>query len=185
MKKSYQKLITISSATLMGLLSFLSVFATAYASPITSENVFHLINDERTVRGISPLRLNSDLDNAALNKSKDMLHRNYFEHFAHGLKPWDFISLAGYNYMYAGENLAMKFETSEGMISAWMNSPKHRDNILSPEFEDIGIGIVKGEFTDIDGSRGQTILVTNMFGRKTPVILEVFNRFIENIRIFF
>jgi len=185
MKKSYPKIIKTIALSLAGLVYFLSISNFAYASPITEENVLNLINNERTERGINPLRLDSDLDQAALNKSKDMLHRNYFEHFAFGLKPWDFISLAGYNYLYAGENLAMKFETSEGMVNAWMNSPKHRDNILSPEFEDIGIGIVKGEFVEADGSRDQTTIVTNMFGRKKPIILQVFNRIIENIHIFF
>jgi len=157
-----------------GVLASILFASQAFASTINTENVLDSINQERVSRGLSKLVVDNDLTNAANLKSKDMLNRNYFEHFAFGLTPWDFIKNAGYNYLYAGENLAMDFNTSEGMVSAWMNSPAHRDNILNPDFRDTGIGIVKGEYTE-DGGVHSTIMVTNMFGRKNPVILKVFD----------
>lgn len=146
----------------------------AFASPITTQNVLDGINQQRTNRGLPKFAINPDLTNAANLKSKDMINRNYFEHFAFGMTPWDFIKNAGYNYLYAGENLAMDYNTSEGMVSAWMNSPAHKDNILNPDFQDAGIGIVKGEYIE-NGAVHSTTMVTNMFGRKKPVILKIFD----------
>ena len=145
-----------------------------FASDITQTNVLQLINDQRIKNGLEPLKENLELDQAATLKTKDMLNRSYFEHYAHGMTPWDFINMSGYNYLYAGENLAMDFNSSEGMVSAWMNSPTHRQNILSPDYNDVGIGIVKGAYTE-NGTRHETVMVTNMFGRKKPTIIKWFD----------
>ncbi len=143
---------------------------TAFASPITPENILGLINKERVANGLNELQVNYELNRAASMKSRDMVKRNYFEHYAFGITPWDFIRNSGYDYQFAGENLAMSFNTSEGMVRAWMNSPTHRDNILDTNFSDTGIGIVKGVYTE-DGVTRQTTVVTNMFGKKkTPII---------------
>lgn len=155
----------------------------AFASEITPENVEKLINEQREQRGLLPLKPDSKLDMAASNKSKDMVSRNYFEHYAYGLSPWDFIASTGYNYLYAGENLAMDFDTAEGMVNSWMNSPAHRKNILNPDYSDTGIGIVKGTYADPTGSR-ETVMVTNMFGREKPFILSVIDNVIEKIASF-
>jgi len=167
----------IAACSFVVLSSFL--FAShVYASAITPDNILNLLNQERTKRGIPKLVLDNDLNNAATQKTKDMVNRDYFEHFAFGSTPWDFVKNSGYEYLYAGENLAMDFYTAEGMVNAWMNSPAHRDNILNPDFRDIGIGVVKGEFTENEGNRSTT-MVTNMFGRKKPIILKVFD-FVTN-----
>lgn len=163
---------------------FVSSSQKALASDITVENVTYLLNKERIYHGLSPLNVDIDLNHAAKNKSKDMLNRNYFEHYAYNLTPWDFINNSGYKYLYAGENLAMDFETSEGMVGAWMKSPLHRKNILSEDFEDIGIGVVKGIYVE-NGQEKETTIVSNMFGRKKPVIVEIFNKIIDNIQILF
>jgi len=167
--------VTIATATLFVFSSQL-----AFASEINQENLIRLINQERNSRGIPSLKINSDLDAAASLKSKDMINRDYFEHYAFGLSPWDFISNSGYNYLYAGENLAMDFNTSEGIVNAWMNSPTHRDNILNPDFSDTGLGIVKGEYTE-DGYIHETTMVSNMFGRKKPAIVKAFDYISKNI----
>ena len=88
--------VTIATATLFVFSSQL-----AFASEINQENLIRLINQERNSRGIPSLKINSDLDAAASLKSKDMINRDYFEHYAFGLSPWDFISNSGYNYLYA------------------------------------------------------------------------------------
>jgi uncharacterized protein YkwD len=184
MKNKNQKIDTtfihkIAPCTFGILLS--TLFAShVFASSINTDNVLDLINQERASRGISKLVLNNDLNNAAALKSKDMINRDYFEHFAFGSTPWDFIKNAGYNYLYAGENLAMDFNTSEGMVRAWMNSPAHRENILNPDFRDVGVGIVKGEFAENNHERNTTI-VTNMFGRKKPAILKVYDYITKNL----
>lgn len=188
MKNSHQIKSNIKTKITLSLfaLSFVLISSApkALASDVSVENITYLLNKERIYHGLSPFSLDTDLNHAAKNKSKDMLNRNYFDHYAYGLTPWDFINNAGYKYLYAGENLAMDFQTSEGMVNAWMNSPAHRKNILSEDFEDIGIGVVKGAYVE-NGQEKETILVSNMFGRKKPVIVEIFNRIIDNIGILF
>jgi len=188
MKKSYKKMktkshkfnkIIISASLLAGI--FVGSTGPIFASDITPANIEYLINSERTYYGLPPLKVDSKLTSAAKTKTTDMLSRNYFEHFAYGLTPWDFIKSAEYNYLYAGENLAMDFQTAEGTVKAWMNSPLHRANILNPDYSDMGIGVVKGAYTEADGSAHETIIVDNMFGHRKPPILEMFNKFLTKI----
>jgi len=167
---------------------FASLFACAAslakAAPITTGNIEAMVNAERTQRGINPLKVNDSLNRAALNKSQDMISKNYFEHYAQGLTPWDFIKNQDYDYLYAGENLAMDFSTSEGAVSAWMNSTSHRKNILNPDFQEMGVGVVKGEYTDSTGTR-QTQMVTNMFATEKPAVIKIFDNIIEKIKSIF
>ncbi len=181
MKNKITKKIILTFAAL--LLTFTTT-SHIFASDITVENVTYLINKERSYYGLPPLKSDPDLNHAAKMKSRDMLNRNYFEHYALGLTPWDFINNAGYKYLYAGENLAMDFATSEGMFKAWMNSDLHRDNILNPNFEDMGIGVIKGAYTE-NGTQHETVIVTNMFGTKKPPIVDFFNKIINNISFLF
>ncbi|OQB06342.1 MAG: Cysteine-rich secretory protein family protein [bacterium ADurb.Bin212] len=158
--------------------------ASAYASEITKENVYKQINYYREIRGLKPLEEDQRLESAAEKKAQDMLNRDYFEHYAYNLTPWNFIAEQDYNYLYAGENLAMDFQTSEGMVRAWMSSPTHRKNILNPDFDDIGIGIVKGEYTENDKSH-ETIMVTNMFGKEKPKLLQFFDSVMNSLKKIF
>ena len=166
--------------TLIGATFFLSYPIKTMASAINPENLLFLINQNRKENRLSPLKINSDLNQAANFKSKDMLNRNYFDHYYRGISPWDFIRNSGYDYLYAGENLAMDFRTAEGMVSAWMNSKTHRENILNPDFTDVGIGVIKGNYIE-NGTARNTTIVTNMFGQKKPRIVKIFNYLSQNI----
>ncbi|MCD6301607.1 MAG: hypothetical protein J7L82_06015, partial [Staphylothermus sp.] len=132
----------------------------AYASSITSSNIIVLTNQARSSYGLNTLSNNGKLEAAALAKANNMFELQYWDHFGpNGESPWQFIKAAGYNYVYAGENLARGFRTSEGVHEAWMSSPTHKANIVSPNYEDIGVSVVTGV---LEGS--QTILVVQMFG---------------------
>ncbi|MCG2685812.1 CAP domain-containing protein, partial [Candidatus Parcubacteria bacterium] len=74
---------------------------------------------------------------------------------------WYFIVGVGYDYLYAGENLAKDFSHSSGVVDAWMNSPTHRENLVNPRYEDIGLAVVNGTLNGVE-----TTLVVQMFGRK-------------------
>lgn len=163
---------------------FICAASLAKAAPITNQNIEKLVNTERTQRGIAPLNVDESLNEAAYNKSLDMIRRDYFEHYAYGLTPWDFIKNQNYDYLYAGENLAMDFTSSESLVNAWMNSETHRKNILNPDFTEMGVGIVKGEFTDSIGNK-DTQMVTNMFATKKPAIIRVFDSVVEKIKSVF
>lgn len=105
-------------------------------------SMFGLVNQERSKAGLQPLKVDVQLVDLARKKSKDMIDHNYFGHTSptYG-SPFDMMKKAGISYMYAGENLAANYSVSAAH-TALMNSPGHRANILSPNYNYIGIGIL-------------------------------------------
>lgn len=104
-------------------------------------------NEERVQNNVTQLTDNTLLDQAAEAKAKDMAAKGYFAHLSpDGRQPWDFIAATGYDYQYAGENLAVRFVDSKDVVNAWMASPTHRANIVKPVYRDIGIGIAEGMY---------------------------------------
>jgi uncharacterized protein YkwD len=103
-----------------------------------------LVNQERAKNGLSPLTLNAALTSAALSHSRDMSARDFFDHIgSDGSAFWERIIRAGYGALAAGgENIAAGYASPSAVFNAWMNSSGHRDNILNPNFSDIGIGYV-------------------------------------------
>ncbi len=140
-----------------------------YASKISLEEVLRLTNEKRREAGLSPLKLDPTLSQAAKNKGEDMLNKDYWAHVSpDGIEPWKFFLDAGYKYRYAGENLARDFSDSASIVSAWMASPTHRDNILSPKYEDIGLAVVEGDLAGTD-----TTIVVQLFGTRLSTTGEV------------
>lgn len=130
------------------------------AVDVTTEELLLLTNKKRQEYNISPLKTNRALEFSAQRKAEDMLRQNYWAHDApDGKTPWVFIKSSGYNYVYAGENLARGFTDAEGIVEAWMASPTHRENILSGNYSEVGFAVVEGELLGED-----TTLVVEMFG---------------------
>lgn len=116
-----------------------------YSSEITVDKVISATNSQRQKLGLAPLKYNATLSQSATAKAQDMFVNNYWAHNSpQGKTPWDFFKSAGYQYSVAGENLAKDFYDTDGLIKAWMNSPTHRDNIVNPKYQEIGIGVVNG-----------------------------------------
>lgn len=73
--------------------------------------------------------------------SLDMAVHGYFSHTGlDGSEPWDRMSAAGYDWMAAGENIAAGQPTPESVVSAWLASPGHCQNIMNDRFTEIGVG---------------------------------------------
>ncbi|MEW9669172.1 CAP domain-containing protein [Ammoniphilus sp. 3BR4] len=108
------------------------------------QQMLNLVNQERQQNGLSPLKANPELTRLARTKSQDMINGNYFSHQSptYG-SPFDMIRNAGVSFTTAGENIAGN-QTVEGAHRALMNSPGHRANILSNQYDQVGIGIVPG-----------------------------------------
>jgi uncharacterized protein YkwD len=105
-----------------------------------------LINEERTKRGIPPLKADPELTKVAREHSRDMFARGYFAHITpEGESPFDRMNDAHVQYTTAGENLALAHSLSIAH-NGLMNSPGHRANILNPAFGRVGIGILDGGF---------------------------------------
>jgi len=132
-----------------------------FATDISASDIFELTNEQRVENGLAELTLNDKLCLAAEAKARDMFLDDYWAHVApDGTEPWDFIDEVGYVYLAAGENLAKDFNHSDAVVRAWMDSPSHRENLLSNNFEEIGVAVVDGDLLGFE-----TTLVVQMFGR--------------------
>ncbi len=120
-----------------------------------------LTNDSRTANGELALAKSVLLEQAATLKAGDMSSKSYFAHVSpEGVTPWHWFSQAGYNFIYAGENLAVDFSESTDVQNAWLASPTHRANILNGKFTEIGIATKEGTY------KGHpTIFVVQEFGK--------------------
>lgn len=142
------------------IVSFVKPGILGTSSNIQVARIIELTNQERQKNGLPPLQENTALDKAAQAKAANMFSENYWAHFApSGKTPWDFILGSGYSFSFAGENLAKNFQTDDGVVTAWMNSPSHKENIVNPKYKDIGIAVIDGV---INGQK--TTLVVQMFG---------------------
>jgi len=129
-------------------------------SSVLPSVVVQLTNEERADLSEPSLQRSAVLDAAAQLKANDMAKRGYFAHYApDGTSPWYWFNQAGYKYAYAGENLAVHFTDSSEVVEAWMNSPKHRENIVNGKFTEIGVGTAKGTYEGYD-----TVFVVQLFG---------------------
>lgn len=138
-----------------------------YATDIRVEQLLGSTNVKRQDAGLSALQLNDRLSQAAAAKAADMLANNYWAHNSPaGKTPWDFINASGYRYTLAGENLAKNFQSSDGVVEAWMNSETHKANLLKSGYNDVGFAVVNGVL-----SGEETTLVVQMFGatKSAPV----------------
>ena len=103
--------------------------------------VADLVNAQRTQHGLAPLTLSEKLSDGARAKSQDMARHNYFSHTSptYG-SPFEMMKAFGITYRTAGENIAKGYSSAEAVVTAWMNSESHRENILDPGYTAIGIG---------------------------------------------
>jgi len=110
-----------------------------------------LANEDRAEAGVPTLVEDAHLARAAQMKAEDMAAKGYFSHVdPEGRSPWYWFDKAGYEYAYAGENLAVNFTDSKDVQEAWMNSPTHHANIVKTEYSRIGIGVAQGEYKGKD-----------------------------------
>ncbi|MCE7897633.1 MAG: hypothetical protein DPW11_02930 [bacterium] len=131
-----------------------------FTSSITINEVVTNTNSERTRAGLPTLTYSEKLADAARRKAANMLEEDYWAHNSpSGKTPWVWFKAAGYSYLYAGENLAKDFGSTDRMVAAWMASPTHRDNIVNAKYTEIGVAVVPGTLQGKD-----TMLVVQLFG---------------------
>ncbi len=150
------------------MLKFVSLFffvlmpRTPYFADVSRGALVQMANQERISAGLKPLSESPELIEAAGLKAQDMLQKDYFSHWSpDGTSPWYWFGVAGYDYRYAGENLAIGFLDAKDVHRAWVESPSHKKNILGADYNEIGIAVVEGEFY---GQR--TFLVVQVFGSR-------------------
>lgn len=133
------------------------------AAAVDFSSLYRMHNEEREKRDLAELTINPLLINSATAKAQAMLESNCWSHYCpEGKSPWDFFDDAGYVYVYAGENLAEGFVDNNAVISAWLDSPTHRENMLNTKFTEIGIGFAQGDY---QGIKNNTVIVVH-FGNR-------------------
>lgn len=137
-----------------------------------AKKIVKLTNNIRADLGLNILKENTVLNQAALDKAEDMLVDQYFAHVSpdnRALRHW--LYDVNYDFRVAGENLAIGFSDPEDVIAAWEESPTHYSNIIDPDFTEIGVGAVSGEYNGYD-----TTLIAQYFGDPftvaEPVVVE-------------
>lgn len=157
-------ILVLLSFTMANVQSFLWVASDWMVSTILPAVIVDLTNDERSGMALGTLTRNTTLDAAAQLKAQHMAEKEYFAHFSpDGVSPWFWFAQADYNFVHAGENLAIHFTDTGELVDAWMDSPTHRANIINGNYTEIGIGTAEGEF---EGYR--TIYVVQLFGTPAP-----------------
>lgn len=108
--------------------------------------VARLVNAERAKAGLPALKFNWELSRVARYKSADMASKGYFSHNSptYGT-PFQMMENFGLRFSAAGENIAYGQRTPAEVMRDWMNSPGHRNNILSRSYTEIGVGLAKNK----------------------------------------
>jgi uncharacterized protein YkwD len=109
----------------------------------TAQRILQLVNQQRAAHGLVALRLNAALTRAAQSYAEYMSQAGFFSHTGlNGSKFTQRDEAAGYTgWNWLEENIAYGQTSPEMVMSDWMDSPEHRDNILNPHVRDLGVGM--------------------------------------------
>lgn len=131
------------------------------SQPISVNELVKDTNSERKSRDLPELEVSQKLSQAASMKAEDMLQNNYWAHTSpDGVEPWHWFEAAEYSYQFAGENLAKNFSSDKATTAAWMSSKEHRENILNPNYQEVGFAVATGTINN-----ESTTLIVALFGR--------------------
>lgn len=154
-------------ANFLGVIDYQKLLAT-----ILPEKLVEFTNLDREKRERGELVVSDLLNEAAKMKAEDMAQKEYFAHVSpEGVTPWYWFSEVGYDYRYAGENLAVNFIESYSAHRAWMDSPTHKANIISDNFEEIGIATAVGRYKGEEATYVVQLFGTRDRGRE-PLVQE-------------
>jgi len=134
-------------------------------SLIKKDELFNLVNSERTKQNIPSLYLSENLNETALIKCKDMVKRDYWSHTdPDGNKSLVLNDIRNPSGIYAkgGENLANGFNNASEVVNGWMNSPEHKRSILDKDFTLVGYAVC---YSPNFRHEGKKILVVQHFAR--------------------
>lgn len=96
---------------------------------------YNLVNEQRAAVGLAALTWDSNLESTASVRAQEAFVS--FSHTRPNGRPWYTVNSA----IMGGENLAFGFNDAGSALSAWMNSPTHKENILYPTFTKIAISV--------------------------------------------
>jgi uncharacterized protein YkwD len=170
-RRSLAPLVPLAAALTLAVLAPWAGAAKSSQSVSVDVGIFQQLNTIRTEHGLTPLVLSTKLADAAEQHSQDMIEKGYFSHGSSngesfGARLATFYPEGGAHYWAVGENIFWSpgVPTASKSMQAWMDSPPHRENILNPDWRQIGIGAVSS--TDAPGTYGghAVTVITADFG---------------------
>jgi uncharacterized protein YkwD len=106
--------------------------------------LFNRTNALRAANGLAPYRLNDQLNASALRHSQDMADTGKIDHTgSDGSTAKRRVQDTGYEAQWVGENIYGGVATVDDAWDFWTQEPFHRQNLLSPQYTDVGIGVAK------------------------------------------
>jgi uncharacterized protein YkwD len=123
------------------------------------QRILELTNEARAKEKLPPLKVNATLLKVARAHSANMARQHKMDHVLDDKTPADRVEAAGYDYRSMGENVAAgeKGATIDMIFKGWMDSKDHREHILSPKFDEIGIGLAADK---------REVYYTQVFGKQ-------------------
>lgn len=105
--------------------------------------ILRLVNERRLAAGAGAVTRNATLEAQATQYACELIHDDFFAHVnpVTGSTLRERSAEFGYDFWIIGENLAAGQRSPVEAITAWMNSPCHRENILNPAFTELGVGV--------------------------------------------
>jgi uncharacterized protein YkwD len=132
------------------------------------KEVLELTNAERAREKLPPLKPNPVLFRVARAHAANMARQGQMKHVLDGKNPAQRTIGAGYDYGKVGENIALAEGTTDkevppakAIVDGWMHSKVHRENLMDPEYTDIGLGVVRKD----TGMDKVEVYYTQLFGR--------------------
>ena len=142
---------------------------TQVSHSISANQVIDQTNALRRDLGVGNLSSSSLLTRSAQMKAEDMAAKSYFAHEnSDGQRLAYWLGAVGYNYRYAGENLAVGFTSTGAVMNGWINSPTHYDNLVKPEYREIGVGVAQGIYEN-----RPVVFVVQHFGVTQQLLIPV------------
>jgi uncharacterized protein YkwD len=107
--------------------------------------VIELTNAERKKKELGELKMNPQLMEAARAHAANMAKQDKLDHKLDEKEPVDRTKAAGYKSAFVGENVAWNQKSPAQVVDGWMKSEGHRENILRPEYTEIGVAVARNK----------------------------------------
>lgn len=142
-----------------------------------AQRIFEMVNQARVDNGLPPLALNAQLNLAAQNHVNDVIANGNWGHYgSDGSTVAMRTARAGYGSSWVSENWVAS-STPEQAMNWWMNDWIHRVNILTPHWDEIGVGAAPtgGGFwifvTDFGNNDGTAVAAAQALGETAGALV--------------
>lgn len=119
------------------------------ATMLDADKARDIINQYRRDKGLKPLKLNTELTEAAKAHSRDLAKWDRISHYgSDGSNPWDRVKRTGYKARLAAENVGTGQIDFSEVFKGWQESPGHNKNLLLSDAQEMGLGLVQDPKTE-------------------------------------